>query len=134
MDYKEVTAQLVQGSRNINQMKGEIDVILKMLMGYIKIHGKHLPKGYTYVWTADHGQWVMKGFNPALIASKDVNIEYEVSTVAVYNSRGGATPMKAEYVEAVYDDLSYLVQGVITQVPKIQELLEPFMRASKRTL
>lgn len=139
MDAKEVVTRLIRGSHNIDRMRKEIKEIVSIIMGCVR---PHLPVNFyvggeqfefKFLSSSGVSWWGFANRGPG-------NYEYQVycsfetgnEKLKVYIMVSGRVldEVAAVNVQRVYDSLDVFVEGILKQLPSLQNEMKPLIDAS----
>ncbi len=131
--------ELVQGSRNINQMKKEIEHFFRMLAGLVgkevwgDIDGPHgLSRRFPFFdRDKDCGYWRLDGGNKRLIYVICYIDGPMGQEVGYRMGPSGREFPRTDRVQTVYDNLDAFLAGMIGLDPELEKRLLPFLDAAK---
>lgn len=130
MKTEPIALTLIRGSRNIDLMRREIDYLVKLMISLCWANQekmlKHIPD--EILIKGKHGEWkIEKRFNQFMTPNTRVVIAYSItcgksenSWVYSSESSDGMTKSPMESVQSVWEDLTTLVDGIISALPKIK--------------
>ncbi len=126
MDSKELFSQLLKGSRDINQMKVHISELVRLIIGYVRLHkweGSLACSIGFYHWQVDR----YKG-----LGKKDTKVCFVKSKTGriIYTSSDGSA-LKRQDIRTVYTHLSGLVETASIACQEVESLCKQFVESSK---
>lgn len=137
MNNEEITAALLNGSRNLDRMKSEIDQTVRMLIGFAKKCSPGLSKAVRFSQEYDMFKWevfgeVGHGMNPSL-NHLDVCclLKFKGGWTMGWDTKNPHLDPTSHKVKAVYEALPKLVEVLISEFPEIQERWAHLIEASE---
>jgi hypothetical protein len=129
---------IINGSRNIDEMRKRINETIKLVKGLTKfcdggLHDKPYEKGLQFsngiiTWHIVWGGSYSLQFNPK---GYFVTCGHSLgSAMPLYDDTRSDKP-NYNYVQIVYENLHVFVDGMIKAFPEIEENLKPILKASK---
>lgn len=130
-----IAQQMVQGSRNIDQMRKDIDQVISMLDGMVGFKD-YFCNNPEYELTI-HG--FTKGYWHIYIVTGEIMIVYKPTSGSILiiivsesaKNKIQKNGIEAKHVQEVYEALPILVKGLIKKFPKREGVIRPFLNAGK---
>lgn len=144
MDSKQIVQNLLQGSRNIDRMKKEVEQVVKMIIGcaFMSNHRGCLEVDLHETFETSSCIWKVRGTMGAMNRTKNkIEVECVLKLpcsaphqdhfiLSLSYCSEGRIPFHSEYAQQVYENLFVFVEGMMRIMPDIEKEWAMFINAS----
>jgi hypothetical protein len=129
MDAKEIVDGLINGSRAIDQMKKDVNSVVRMVIGFVELERKSFVTKHVG-FTFETHKWEISNHFDETVVRCHVDLGFAWSLA--YSSHKGEIPFKSYMAQAVYEGLPLLVEGVMKAYPNIDKRWQYLLDAAKK--
>lgn len=134
-----IAERLMQGSRNIDQMRKDIDQVVGIILGMINVKDhccESKEREFSFKSSFRKGYWYISlTLGEVIVIYKpDAGSPTSTTVFSSIKLKFEKTGVQTKDVQAVYEALPIFVEGMVKKFPKHTWKIEPLLKAGKMKL